>query len=360
MRPDEPLLIVIGPVPPPMHGAALVTERLVDEASRCGDVRSHVSSGPFSDRFSAYLGAAWAIPSSRNRRRRSFYLSVSGRLGQVPELLLLFLARLFAYSVYVHHHSFRYLNRQSSIMSLLVVVAGPRAEHLVLCETMAVKMRGRYGVQRVRVLDNAAFVPSANRSEQRPSEVQKPPPSRESAPQLRVGHLSNLSVDKGLLDVLQTFRRLCAMDARIELVLAGSPVGRKEHLILEDAQEEFGSHLQLLGHVEGAEKESFLAEIDCLIFPSAHVHEAAPLVVLEALSHGALVIATDLGCISEQLRETASIVVDGTRDFADQAVVALMEGPRTESERRRVTALYAERRVAACGELAALIEEVFG
>ena len=71
-------------------------------------------------------------------------MSVSGGVGQVYELAFLLLARLRGMRVFLHHHSFAYLDRPGMLTRALVRAAGDDAVHLTQSPEMANRLQLGY------------------------------------------------------------------------------------------------------------------------------------------------------------------------------------------------------------------------
>lgn len=111
----------------------------------------------------------------------------------------------------------------------------------------------------------------------------------------RVGHLANLSAEKGLLDVLDFARLAAAANIDIEVIIGGrcTPEVRAD---LERLSKN-GLPIRYIGPLERSDIERFYSSIDVFYYPSRYRHEAEPLVVLDALSYGVPVIASGRGCL---------------------------------------------------------------
>ena len=334
-------MFVVGPFPPPVHGAAVVTAAIADRLSaahvavrRCDISPGRLSRGAVYHlrRIWRVLAAAAAIAENVGRPG-CVYISAAGGSGLLYNLVLAAVARLLRQRVFVHHHSFAYLDRDSAIMRLLTKIAGPAAIHVALCPRMAARLRERYpAVARDMVLSNAAFHPPGGALEAK------------SAAALRLGHMGNLADEKGLDLVLDLFREAAASGLAERLVLAGPPADEKAARAIAVAREVHGDGLDYRGPVYGADKDRFFADIDLFLFPTRYVNEAEPIVVFEAMARGVPVIAYGRGCIAEQLGEgdeAAGMVVPSHEPFVHRAAAVLRELAQT-SERlaalRRATA----------------------
>jgi glycosyltransferase involved in cell wall biosynthesis len=135
---------------------------------------------------------------------------------------------------------------------------------------------------------------------------------------LRIGHLSNLSREKGIGTVLQCMHELRKRGIDVELWLAGPAEDADTSALIACAQAEFGESVSYLGRLDPREVARFYEDIDIFLFPTFYEHEAEPLVLIDAVSAGVPVIATDRGCIG-YLIGSAGSVLPAAR-FVDRAV----------------------------------------
>ena len=109
--------------------------------------------------------------------------------------------------------------------------------------------------------------------------------------ELRLGFIGSLGRHKGILTLLEAFRRL---PDRWRLLVAGSgPVeGEVERAAHADGR------IAYLGHVEGERKDDFFDALDLLVIPSEW-EEPATFVVVEAAVRGLPAVVSDRGGLPE-------------------------------------------------------------
>jgi glycosyltransferase involved in cell wall biosynthesis len=310
-------VFMIAAFPPPIHGAAVITAMMAEAvAARSKVIILNIAPDALRRGLRYHLTRIFRVVSAFTRvaaggvggNRGAIYLTTAGGLGNLYNIALALEARLLARSLYIHHHSFAYIDRRDWKMSLLARVAGPRACHLMLCPAMERRLRSKYRtVAHTRVLSNAAFY-------QPPAE---PTARRVDGARLRVGFLSNLHRDKGLDLVFAT--AAAGGDTIERLVLAGAPIDRNAEAMIAAAAATLGTRLDNRGVVYGEAKARFFAEIDVFLFPSRYANESEPLVVYEALSAGVPVIAYSRGCIACQLPTGAGLIIEPDDDFVAAA-----------------------------------------
>jgi len=109
-------------------------------------------------------------------------------------------------------------------------------------------------------------------------------------------YISNYLIDKGILDLLEVFKNLCLKYPEITLQTYGafSDQNLKKSILNFNS-----SNIQINDTISGIEKFEKIAQADCLILPSWN--EGQPIVLLEAMSVGTPVIATNVGLIPDLL-----------------------------------------------------------
>jgi glycosyltransferase involved in cell wall biosynthesis len=311
---------VVGPLPPPTHGCAVITRLMADRLKATADVRViAISPDSLEKTWRYHVQRLWRVSKGLSAliwRRHGdddcLYLAAAGGAGVFYDIAFATVARLFHYRLFVHHHVFSYINRSRSLTAVFFHLAGPDAVHICLCDCMGSQLKQRYaGIQHVKVVSNAAFMepPDTNRSE------------RTGA--FRIGFLSNLIPDKGVDTVFELFRRLRRENRSIELIVGGPIVGASVQLLIDSAIREFGSAFDYRGRVLGPDKARFFDDINVFVFPTRYANEAQPLVVLEALRAGKPVIATARGCIADDLPKAAGAVFP-EHEFIDASLPRLL------------------------------------
>lgn len=314
-------ITMIGPFPPPLHGASAVNAAVRDSLlnrpiqlrwfnlSPFGASRSLVSRVSRLPRiFIGLTRLAWQWP----RLGQSLYMSLSGGPGLLYETAFLCLARLQRRQVTLHHHSYAYLDRSNRLAACLFRLAGPSATHVVLSPLMAGRLQSTYAVQSIRIVSNAIFLP-------RPAEPEALPIRSQLT---TLGFLSNISVDKGIDDFLDLIAEIRRRGVRIQATLAGpfrdDRTARRVGARLASLPE-----VEYIGALYGLEKTNFLKAIDVLIFPSRSLDEAEPLTIHEALRSAVPVIAYGRGAIPEIVEPEAGLILDPTEPFVPAAAARI-------------------------------------
>lgn len=341
---DKVFVFAIGPLPPPIHGAAATTKHFLDYAAgRTNLYASNVARGTSGGVggqivkatrvFFAVLQLAWM---SFGNHRRVLYMAADGGRGLLYNILAACCARLFRYPIFLHHHSFAYIDSYSPLMACLSRIMGRAGTHVVLCDVMAKGLRDRYGAllnARMIELSSAAFV-----------EV-KPREGLRNGIGIRLGFLSNLIVEKGLDTSIALLRAALSEGLPVRLILAGKKTDRRSSDIVDHAQKEFEASIEYLGVLSEQEKMEFFYNIDAFVFPTRYVNEAQPRAILESLFFGVPVLTIARSCITGDVGRGGGKCVPPAADFVSAALPLVRSWCADREELRRSSQEAADRAV---------------
>ena len=269
-------------------------------------------------------------------------------------------AKLLKYEIKFHHHSYAYLTKKNTAMQLITWIGCESVEHIVLSSDMCRRLRDRYPqATNVIVCSNAAVLPET-RSALGSTEEQL---EERHSGHFVLGHISNLSVAKGINDAIECLRHLKRSGVPARLLLAGPESDTYTSNLIRLAEAEFGSDLKYLGPLNGLAIQAFYHQIDLFVFPSLYKNEAEPLVVLEASSWGVPSLAFDVGCLSEIVLDKEWLVgpqEDFPRACHHLVTSVLNDSTKRTAIRRRVRDTFALRQAEARSSLAVLINDILG
>ena len=316
-----PPLLLAGQFPPPVNGFAYITQEMAKALAASHEV-TIIDLAPHKPndglpyhlrRLGLTLRGLWPLLRGCLKPRRVFYVACEGGLGLVYTLILCAAARALRTPTFIHHHSFHYIDRRSSLMALLLLVCGKGATHIFLCPIMGERFAARYAASvKSVVLSNSAFV----------APVASPPRTQQAGAPLVIGLLSNLNNEKGLGLFLDLLRRAAQEGLNIAGVLAGPAPSEADQQAIAAAQRDLGKRLDYRGAVYGAAKDAFFGSIDVFVFPTLYANEAQPTVVFEAQAHGIPTLSFNRGCIPCQVGACGLIVPQG-EDFVAAALAWL-------------------------------------
>lgn len=312
---SEPVLL-IAQFSPPVHGLSLAMDRLADLLASLGPIikirtvperqlpryRHHAARGFLVWRAALQLA-------QRRHGASAVVLSVDGGAGMLYGIVLVLVSRLLGYQITLDHHSYAYVAKRSVLMSGLVAVAGRASTHLFKCPMVLAKFRRMYSLGSPAVVLGVAYAADPP--------VRPPRPRLETQP-LVLGHLSNLSIEKGLADVLRVSRAAVERSLASKLVLAGPLSGPVERRLIDAAS--LAGYAEYRGPVYDEKKELFFQDVDVFLFPSRYQNELSPVVVWESLLRGIPIIGYAVGCLTAEAAGPGSLITDPSESFLEPAL----------------------------------------
>jgi glycosyltransferase involved in cell wall biosynthesis len=297
--------LVVGPFPDPLHGQSVATRDFAETLRLRGcRVAAIDDSGSRRARFAALRQALHRV---RTAADPCVYLSVNSNLGQMATALLAWQARRAGKLLLLHHHSFRYIRKWVPIAALLSRAAGEQAMHIVNCPDMGSLLARRYPrVACVRSLSNVGSVSDSLR------------PGRGRTGPVVIGHLSNLTEEKGIGRVVDSMARLAAAGLEARLAIAGPCSDAFAKRKIAEAEALLGDRFRYYGPVYGEQKAAFFEAIDIFAFPSLYPTETQGIVNLEALACGKPVVAFAQCCIRSDIGDLGGLAVEVGEDYAVQ------------------------------------------
>ena len=308
---------LVGMFPPPLHGMSLIN----DHVRSCISAKAPPLVVDYSPRnldrsFMVRFGKLFRVQRCFfqlfsylvTRRVGSVYLGLSGGNGQAYDALFAGLCRVFGRKLYLHHHSYQYLDRPRWLSRLLFAVSGKNVVHIVACEKMANDLKRLYPVvSEVRIISGIAAL------ELWDSEVR-------CRDQIRsIGFLSNISIEKGILEFLDVAAWADQSRLPIRFLLAG-PYQDEEVRNLVEQRVANLSNVTCVGAVYGRDKQVFFDSIDVFLFPTRYVNESEGLVIHEAMSRGVPVIAYSRGCIEQIVSDSVGLRLAPAADYVTDAL----------------------------------------
>lgn len=342
-------IVVVGPLPPPVHGAGRITQAVLDQvrpvARERGVEVAVVSTAPAPDRggvgyhldrVGVHLRAVGAVAAARSRGRGGtvVYVGGAGGAGLWYQLAVVAAARALGSRVVFHHHAYSYLSgAPSRAMRAIAGLTGRSGAHVCLSPGMAEAFRSRYRSRSaVLIVSNASFVSADTGAGER----------RRTDGAFRLVHVSNLSVEKGTLRVLHAFEALRERGADVTLTLVGDAADPRVLSALERARVRHPARLHHLGTLPRSGVDAALDRADLFVLPTTYRHEAQPLVLLEALSRGIPVLATARGAIADLLPD--GWLIDGDAASVERRIAELMGSDWAGLSRTAREAFAASRR----------------
>jgi glycosyltransferase involved in cell wall biosynthesis len=305
MRPRE-RLVVVGPVPPPIHGVAvstklalrnpLLAERFKLEHLDTTDRRSIRNMGKWdlgniALGLSALVRLSWKVRSSKG----VLYLPLSeNRGGFLRDSLFIHVAAMRGWKVAVHIRNslFReFYDPQPGPYKVWIRLTLRRTTGLaVLGESLRPLFSGLVPAERIAVVPNGTPAFDANGVEPDPDQVL---------------YLSNFSLKKGIDRALQTALLVLAQRPQTRFVFAGEWESSSVERQIRAAASLTNESVDFQGPVDGDTKDRLIASSWALLFPVAW-GEGHPRILLEALAAGLPSVTTDRATIADTVGDGVS------------------------------------------------------
>lgn len=319
---DRARVFAVGHFPPPVHGMSVATARFTEILEERTSLVALDISGNSHGRSTRHhlvrivrTFKAVATMAGLGRRGDRLYLACDAGPGMLYTIALLLTARLRGFDRYVHHHSYAYLSRRSRLMETVVRTGGEATTHVVTCPDQAKRLREHYPSARRTVVLPITYVLD------RPG----PPPAARPMANRRIvlGHLSNLTAEKGLFRASETLAKLRDRGIDAELILAGPSPTPKDASDLAAVVRESQGRAIPLGAVQDAAKERFFQRIDVFLFPTLYRNESFGIVAAEAMARGVPVIAYRSGCLDATWVDGGGLVLEPDDDFSSGAATQI-------------------------------------
>lgn len=308
-------LIFVGPLPPPIHGQSVATHALRDLLIKSNVRIRVIDNGPglHGGLIRRLIREGKAHLLVILSPARTLYTSVNSNFGICATILLCLIARLRRKRIVLHHHSYRYIAQPGALMAILARVSGPAATHIVNCPEMGRQLKTRYSaIKHTMSYSNVGVVDRRLR------------PVSRTQPELVIGHMSNLTQEKGLGRTIDAFREARRCWPEAQLHLAGPCAETSAEQMIADATAEFGDSFRYYGAVYGDDKQEFFSRIDVFAFPSLYAVETQGIVNLEALACGRPVVAFGQCCIPGDIGNDGGYAVPRDADFS-QALIEYLQ-----------------------------------
>jgi glycosyltransferase involved in cell wall biosynthesis len=332
-----------GALPPPVHGTSLMNKATAEVFNSLGSLVWVDPSGAKTQRDikrplwrQVILGTvalarfAWRL--ARARDAQSYLaISVAGP-AFIRDVFAWTLAVLLSrHRPVVHLHTGRVQRLTSGIAALAWVRwLLARSEVWVLAERFA---REVAAICHPKVIENGVACSSGAHDDRMAERM------RSAVSSIRVTYLSNRHPSKGAVTAMRVCRRLLEEggDRSVFVTFAGCPMDSEVEAALAGLAADYRSNVKVLNGVGPDEKCLLLSETDVFLFPSRYPLEGAPLVLLEALMHGAYCIVTDHAAMPEIVGPSGGVVDDeGGIVRAIEAYCALSEGERRAVAERAI------------------------
>lgn len=337
--------LIIGQLPPPVHGSNSMTELLYNSVKKIG-YKVHILQKTFSKRLEdvgrisiikllkvPLIAAHLVCHLTKNKPDLCFYFISVKPPSFFVDAFFILLIRLFRCKFVLYLHGKGLLDLGTRSGRLLQFIVLKTVSHslgaIVLGERLKLDVNRFIPDERLFVLPNAI-------EDVKPEKIKI---SYHSQKSVKILFLSNLKPSKGPMEFLKMAKILIDNGKDVRFILAGSPRLENFQKKLRNyiRQEGLSNFIEIPGGVYGDAKERLFYDSDVFVFPTYYENETFGLVNLEAMRAGLPVISSSEGSIPE-------VVIDGINGYivdpknheqmADR-VLSLVENPELRKKMGR-------------------------
>lgn len=348
---DNYKLLVIGQLPPPVHGSNVMTETFVKILRKLDfDVitvektfnrdQKNIGRITYSKLLKIPIIAVDIVKQILlNKPILCFYFSAVNLSSFLIDFFYLALLTFFKvpYVLYIHGKGYKDLSKRSLVLHRLVKWNLSKAlGAMVLGNLLKSDVDNFIPESRLFVIPNAipdCITPTGKLEKESPQQIQ-------------VLFLSNLIPAKGPLEFLKVADIVLKKADNVRFVIGGgsrSPAYCRsllQFVILSGLQ----NAVFFKGPLFGEDKARVLSESHIFVFPSSA--EASPLVIIEAMQYGLPVITTDQGSIPEMIQQGLNGYLFNHNDIKEMAdaVITLVNDQQLRTQMsHRSRKVYEER-----------------
>lgn len=322
----KPTVILVGPLPPPVHGVTISTQRLLSSSLRekldlrhldTSDHRSMETVGALDLRNVALgLASYWSLLKlCLAKRPAAVYVPISQTaLGFLRDSVYLLLPRLlFGAAVVVHlrgGHFGRFYAGSNALMRWYIDATMRCVQRVIVLggvfkPIFAVWMDD----DRIDVVPNGTDLVIDGVAEKLGV------PNRGA---LTVTYLSNLVPTKGIEEFVRMACDILRTEGDVVFLVAGDWLARgtaEEKNVARLLDESgLGGKIRFLGEVRGDAKAALLLRSDIYVLPTYYPFEGQPNAIIEAMAAGCAVVSTDHAAIPETVADGETGIIVAPRD----------------------------------------------
>ncbi len=316
-------------IPPPKHGVSLINQRIIENDIINKSFESDLLKIDFSTKHSSLnklsvqklfkffsLSLKLFIKLRSNNYDAIYFTLTPSGPGFLRDLFFIFIINLFKIKKILHLHGigiahsvkryafakhfYNFAFKNSVIIHL--------SKNLLNDEITSVFKDIKY---KAFFLNNSTDRPRKQISKERINEIL---------------FLSNLFPSKGIHDVLEIFYKLSLRYPYLKMNIAGAESSKETTKKITYQIETYSlqDKVKIFGFANEELKNDLFTRSDLFLYPTRN--DAFPLVLLEAISHGLPIVASDIGAINEiVLNEKTGFVLKHNNDDFEKRIIDLIE-----------------------------------
>lgn len=139
-------------------------------------------------------------------------------------------------------------------------------------------------------------------------------------------YMSNFLPAKGVFDVLKSIKTVRRRQSNVKFIFSGDWMTREDEAEAKRIIEEdrISDQVEFVGVIGGQKKRDILADSEIFLLPTYYEYEGLPLALLEAMSCGLFIITTDHSAIGDVIKEGTNGLFCRNKDPDDLAQKIVM------------------------------------
>ena len=305
---DKKQVVVIAPLPPPLNGNTIAFNTFINNEKVKNSINNTIidlskqyksTFGVLGKKFSvsAMMGViktAFRIKkTSKDLKIDYFYYSIANSYyGFIRDCIYLWaMKKKDGAKIVVHLHggALKFTFAQLPILYKWVVKKGYKRidTAIVLSEGLRDMFSGLVAEDRIVCIPNCVDNECLLSEDEYKNKISR----FEDKKKITILYMSNISKEKGYIDVIKAVIKCIELGIDVELIFAGAFIPNDEEQHFRKIIGIENKRIKYMGIVSGAEKLKLYARADIFILPS-RLQEGMPLSILEAMGNGLGVITT--------------------------------------------------------------------
>ncbi|WHY61506.1 glycosyltransferase family 4 protein [Cytobacillus firmus] len=333
-------VLIIGPLPPPIHGESMAIKSLVESneiKNFCKLIcintnREQVNTtGKFalSKIYEDIRHILKAFSIVIFNKPDIIYLSISQtKLGLLRDVIFILLGSLRKKAkIITHLHGNNLGNIIDNLSSLELNFVSYALNKVDTGIVLGDSLKGNYRnlINRVEVVFNGIDKNFIN-----DNELDIKFSNNHESEYINILYLSNLIESKGYLELILATINLIEKGYPIKLTLAGSIFNNVqfESVMEEVKRRKMDRDIIYRGVVQGVEKKELLLSSDIMILPTNYIIEGQPLSIIEGMAAGMPIISTKRGSIPDLVKENGILIDEGNKLQIENAIIQFLENKK--------------------------------
>lgn len=329
-------MLVVGPVPPPIHGESLAVHSVVK--SDLLNRNYHISlintnklnvtnAGEFSiGKVLKDIKILQQVFANVFMRKKDIcYISISQtRLGLLRDLVIILLCSLRSKKIITHLHGNNLgnvIDKMSRFERTLVKNIFKKIDSgIVLGNGLKNNFKGF--TKSVKVVANG--VDSNYITDEELNSKEK------DIEFIDIVYLSNLLESKGYQYLIEAVASLIEEGKNVRLTLAGAIFNQEKFDMIWNTVKDRGleKRIKHLGVVDGIEKKQLLLSSDIMVLPTNYPIEGQPVSIIEGMAAGLPIIATKRGSIPDLITNNGILIEIGSTHLVKKTLSSLINNPK--------------------------------